>query len=175
MFFVWCGKGRMCEKCVISRGKINKEYYMLLNKFLGLEPENMKVKTEIVAGATTFFTMSYILANLLEPIIFFTNIPLKLDIIFILLRREVYKSLVACLCRLSATAAETPTNKKQFQLQRHQAIVLDYLRRRKYRTRLFQRFSSDICFSKGIGKRTEYHQTGSRSLNCQKRGTAKRP
>jgi len=48
MFFVWCGKGRMCEKCVISRGKINKEYkenYMLLNKFLGFEPENMKVKT----------------------------------------------------------------------------------------------------------------------------------
>lgn len=47
MFFVWCGKGRMCEKCVISRGKINKEYkenYMLLNKFLGFEPENMKVK-----------------------------------------------------------------------------------------------------------------------------------
>ena len=84
MFFVWCGKGRMCEKCVISRGKINKEYkenYMLLNKFLGFEPENMKVKTEIVAGATTFFTMSYILANLLEPItFFFTNIPLKFKI-----------------------------------------------------------------------------------------------
>ena len=84
MFFVWCGKGRMCEKYVISRGKINKEYkenYMLLNKFLGFEPENMKVKTEIVAGATTFFTMSYILANLLEPItFFFTNIPLKFEI-----------------------------------------------------------------------------------------------
>lgn len=84
MFFVWCGKGRMCEKCVISRGKINKEYkenYMLLNKFLGFKPENMKVKTEIVAGATTFFTMSYILANLLEPItFFFTNIPLKFEI-----------------------------------------------------------------------------------------------
>ena len=83
MFFVWCGKGRMCEKCVISRGKINKEYkenYMLLNKFLGFEPENMKVKTEIVAGATTFFTMRYILANLLEPITFFTNIFFKFKI-----------------------------------------------------------------------------------------------
>lgn len=34
-----------------------------------------------------------------------------------LLRREVYKSLVACLCRLSATAAETPTNKKQLVCQ----------------------------------------------------------
>ena len=74
MFFVWCGKGRMCEKCVISRGKINKEYkenYMLLNKFLGFEPENMKVKTEIVAGATTFFTMSYILA--VNPMILSTT------------------------------------------------------------------------------------------------------
>ena len=74
MFFVWCGKGRMCEKCVISRGEINKEYkenYMLLNKFLGFEPENMKVKTEIVAGATTFFTMSYILA--VNPMILSTT------------------------------------------------------------------------------------------------------
>lgn len=40
----------------------------------------MKVKTEIVAGATTFFTMSYILANLLEPITFFTNIFFKFKI-----------------------------------------------------------------------------------------------
>ena len=74
MFFVWCGKGRSSEKCVISRGKINKEYkenYMLLNKFLGFEPENMKVKTEIVAGATTFFTMSYILA--VNPMILSTT------------------------------------------------------------------------------------------------------
>lgn len=81
MFFVWCGKGRMCEKYVISRGKINKEYkenYMLLNKFLGFEPENMKVKIEIVAGATTFFTMSYILANLLEPITFFYEHTFKI-------------------------------------------------------------------------------------------------
>lgn len=74
MFFVWCGKGRSSEKCVISRGKINKEYkenYMLLNKFLGFEPENMKIKTEIVAGATTFFTMSYILA--VNPMILSTT------------------------------------------------------------------------------------------------------
>lgn len=33
-----------------------------LGKLLGFDPQNMKWKTEIVAGATTFLTMSYILA-----------------------------------------------------------------------------------------------------------------
>ena len=35
---------------------------MMLNRLLGFNPETMRVRTEIVAGATTFFTMSYILA-----------------------------------------------------------------------------------------------------------------
>lgn len=35
---------------------------MTLNRLLGFNPETMKVRTEMVAGATTFFTMSYILA-----------------------------------------------------------------------------------------------------------------
>ncbi len=35
---------------------------MFLKRFLGFDPDKMKIKTEIVAGATTFFTMSYILA-----------------------------------------------------------------------------------------------------------------
>lgn len=35
---------------------------MFLNKLLGFDPNTMKTKTEIVAGITTFFTMSYILA-----------------------------------------------------------------------------------------------------------------
>src|SRR5574344_2521874 len=33
-----------------------------LEKALGFNPETMKLKTEIVAGATTFLTMSYVLA-----------------------------------------------------------------------------------------------------------------
>lgn len=34
----------------------------MLNKILGFNPKTMKMRTEIVAGATTFLTMSYILA-----------------------------------------------------------------------------------------------------------------
>lgn len=34
----------------------------LLTKALGFEPKSMKLRTEIIAGATTFLTMSYILA-----------------------------------------------------------------------------------------------------------------
>src|SRR5574344_1694982 len=35
---------------------------MLLEKTLGFNPLKMKVRTEVIAGATTFLTMSYILA-----------------------------------------------------------------------------------------------------------------
>lgn len=35
---------------------------MVLQKLFGYDPENMKMRTELVAGATTFLTMSYILA-----------------------------------------------------------------------------------------------------------------
>lgn len=35
---------------------------MLLKKLLGFDASSMKVKTEIVAGVTTFLTMCYILA-----------------------------------------------------------------------------------------------------------------
>lgn len=35
---------------------------MILEKMLGFDPKTMKMRTEIIAGATTFFTMSYILA-----------------------------------------------------------------------------------------------------------------
>lgn len=41
-----------------------------------------------------------------------------------LLRREVYQSLVARLCRLSATTAETPTDKKQLVCQSINKTVL---------------------------------------------------
>ena len=34
----------------------------MLTKLLGFDPKTMKMRTEIVAGATTFLTMSYILA-----------------------------------------------------------------------------------------------------------------
>lgn len=34
----------------------------ILNKLLGFNPQTMKLRTELVAGATTFLTMSYILA-----------------------------------------------------------------------------------------------------------------
>lgn len=34
----------------------------MIKKLLGFDPQTMKVKTEIIAGATTFLTMSYILA-----------------------------------------------------------------------------------------------------------------
>ena len=33
-----------------------------LEKALGFDPKSMKLRTEIIAGATTFLTMSYILA-----------------------------------------------------------------------------------------------------------------
>ena len=33
-----------------------------LSKALGFNPKQMKLRTEIIAGATTFLTMSYILA-----------------------------------------------------------------------------------------------------------------
>ena len=35
---------------------------MILKKLFGFDPSVMKVKTEIMAGVTTFLTMSYILA-----------------------------------------------------------------------------------------------------------------
>lgn len=44
---------------------------MFLNKLLGFDPNTMKIKTEIVAGITTFFTMSYILA--VNPMILSTT------------------------------------------------------------------------------------------------------
>lgn len=34
----------------------------LITKFLGFDPKTMKMRTELIAGATTFLTMSYILA-----------------------------------------------------------------------------------------------------------------
>ena len=34
----------------------------MLQKLLGFDPRTMNVRTELIAGATTFFTMSYILA-----------------------------------------------------------------------------------------------------------------
>ena len=34
----------------------------LLEKALGFDPKSMKLRTELIAGATTFLTMSYILA-----------------------------------------------------------------------------------------------------------------
>ena len=34
----------------------------LLMRLLGFDPRTMKVRTELIAGATTFLTMSYILA-----------------------------------------------------------------------------------------------------------------
>lgn len=34
----------------------------LITKFLGFDPKSMKMRTELIAGATTFLTMSYILA-----------------------------------------------------------------------------------------------------------------
>lgn len=34
----------------------------MLNKLLGFNPQTMKYRTEIIAGITTFLTMSYILA-----------------------------------------------------------------------------------------------------------------
>ena len=33
-----------------------------LEKALGFNPKTMRLKTEVIAGATTFLTMSYILA-----------------------------------------------------------------------------------------------------------------
>ena len=33
-----------------------------LEKALGFNPKSMKLRTELIAGATTFLTMSYILA-----------------------------------------------------------------------------------------------------------------
>lgn len=33
-----------------------------LEKALGFDPKTMRLKTEVIAGATTFLTMSYILA-----------------------------------------------------------------------------------------------------------------
>ena len=35
---------------------------MILQKLLGFDPKTMRKRTEVVAGATTFLTMCYILA-----------------------------------------------------------------------------------------------------------------
>ena len=42
--------------------KESYDMYQLLEKVLGFDASKMRVRTEIVAGSTTFLTMSYILA-----------------------------------------------------------------------------------------------------------------
>ncbi len=50
---------------------------MILEKLFGFNHDTMKVRTEIVAGATTFLTMSYILA--VNPAILSTYCQVKSD------------------------------------------------------------------------------------------------